>query len=56
MLAPFKTTFHAPAQTGLYLFTDDSYVVENFSDGEAAVELDGASLKVPARGWITRWK
>ncbi len=56
VLAPFKTTFHAPAQVGLYLFTDGSYVVENFSDQEAAVELNGASLKVPARGWITRWK
>jgi hypothetical protein len=56
LLAPYRTTFHAPTQVGLYLFTDGSYVVENFSDQEAAVELNGASLKVPARSWITRWK
>ncbi len=56
MLAPFKTRFHAPARVGLYLFTDGSYVVENFRDEETAVELNGAALKVPARGWIARWK
>jgi hypothetical protein len=56
VLAPFKTKFHAPAQVGLYLFTDGSYVVENFSDREAAVELNGKSLKVPPRGWLARWK
>ncbi len=56
MLAPFKTTFHAPPQVGLYLFTDGSYVVENFNDEEVAVELNSAVLKVPARGWVTRWR
>jgi hypothetical protein len=56
LLQPLKTTFRAPNQVGLYLFSDGSYVVENFSDQEAAVELNGASFKVPARGWVSRWK
>lgn len=56
LLQPLKTTFRAPNQVGLYLFSDGSYVVENFSDQEAAVELNGAGFKVPARGWVSRWK
>jgi hypothetical protein len=56
MLQPLNTTFRAPNQVGLYLFAGGSYVIENFSDQEAAVELNGAAIKVPARGWVTRWK
>ena len=56
LLQPLSTTFRAPNQVGLYLFADGSYVVENFGDQEAAVELNGAAIKVPARGWVTRWK
>ncbi|HOL71904.1 MAG TPA: hypothetical protein PLA43_03615 [Bryobacteraceae bacterium] len=56
MLAPFKTKFHAPSRVGLYLFTDGSYVIENFRDEAVTVELNGASLQVPARGWTKRWK
>jgi len=56
LLQPLNTTFRAPNQVGLYLFAGGSYVVENFGDQEAAVELNGAAIKVPARGWVTRWK
>jgi hypothetical protein len=56
MLQPLNTTFHGPNEVGLYLFADGSYVVENFGAQEAAVELNGAAFKVPARGWVARWK
>jgi hypothetical protein len=41
---------------GLYLFAGGSYVIENFGGQEAAVELNGAAIKVPARGWVLQWK
>jgi hypothetical protein len=56
MLKPLNTTFHGPNEVGLYLFADGSSVVENFGAEEAAVELNGAAFKVPARGWVARWK
>ncbi len=49
-------TFRAPARVALYLFADGSHVVENFNDTDAAVELDGAPVTVPARGWRWSWK
>ena len=56
LLAPFKTTFRAPNRVALYLFKDGSWVVENFNDAEAAVELNGEKLAVPGRGWVCRWR
>jgi hypothetical protein len=56
LLQPLNTTFHGPNEVGLYLFADGSYVVENFGAQEAAVELNGAAFKVPARGWVSRWR
>lgn len=56
LLRPLKVSFKAPNQVGLYLFKDGAWVVENFTDQEVAVELNGSALKVPARGWVTHWK
>jgi len=56
LLKPFKTTFKAPNQVALYLFQDGSWVVENFNDQEARIELRGKALTVPARGWRQAWQ
>lgn len=55
LLAPLKASLHAPNQVGLYLFRDGSWVVENFDDQPAKVDLNGVMLSVPARGWLHRW-
>jgi hypothetical protein len=56
LLHPFHTSFQAPNQVALYLFRDGSWVVENFRDDPATVELNSQQLTVPARGWIHHWK
>jgi hypothetical protein len=56
LLKPFKVTFNGPNQVALYLFKDDSWVIENFNDRDATVELRGRSLAIPARGWRMEWK
>jgi hypothetical protein len=56
LLEPFTTSFRAPNQVGLYLFKDGSWVVENFNDQPAAVELNGRKLVVGARGWQKLWR
>jgi hypothetical protein len=56
LLRPWKIEFHAPNQVALYLFADRSWVIENFNDTEAHVELDAEKLTVPARGWLYRWR
>lgn len=42
--------FMAPAGVALYLFHDDSAVIENFNDHEVTVRYQGATITVPARG------
>jgi len=56
VLGPLGHTLHAPNRVGLYLFSDGSWVIENFRDEPAAVELDGMAQEIPARGWVYRWK
>jgi hypothetical protein len=56
LLKPLGHTFRAPDKVGLYLLADGSWVVENFNDEAAAVELDGKSQSIPARGWVCHWK
>ena len=56
LLRPFQTSLHAPNQVGLYLFQDGSWVIENFADQLAEVELNGQKLRVEARGWQKRWE
>jgi len=56
LMAPLKTTFRGPKKVGFYLFKDRSWVVENFNDTPAVVELDGSQIQVPPRDWICRWR
>jgi hypothetical protein len=56
LLRPFHVSFRSPGQVALYLFRDGSWVVENFRDEAATVELNGKSLTVAARGWRYEWK
>ncbi len=55
LLKALGATFVAPNQVALYLFRDGSWVVENFTDSPAAVELNGKRLTVPPRGWLHQW-
>jgi hypothetical protein len=56
VLQPLRHSFQAPHRVALYLFADGSWVVENFADIPATIELDGTTHKVPARGWIYQWQ
>ncbi len=56
LLRPLRASFRAPNQVALYLFQDGSWVVENFNDAEARVELNGTPLTVAPRGWQYRWQ
>jgi hypothetical protein len=56
LLKPLRTLFRAPNKVALYLFRDGSWVVENFNEEPADVELNGTSLRVPGRGWRYDWK
>ena len=51
LLKPFDRTFKAPNRVALYLFDDGSWVVENFRDQPATVQLDDVDMEVTARGW-----
>ncbi|HWX20308.1 MAG TPA: hypothetical protein VN578_10450 [Candidatus Binatia bacterium] len=56
LLRPFKTSFRAPNGVALYLFRDGSWVIENFNNEPATVELNTKALTVAARGWSFWWK
>lgn len=56
LLRPLKIALRAPAQVGLFLFTDGSWVLENFADTPAVAELNGERLTLTPRGWLHRWK
>jgi hypothetical protein len=56
LMAPLKTTFRGPKKVGFYLFKDRSWVVENFNDAAAVVELNGSQIQVPPRDWICHWR
>jgi hypothetical protein len=55
LLRALKASLLAPNQVAFYLFSDGSWVVENFNDEPAAVELNGKRLTVGARGWVCHW-
>jgi hypothetical protein len=55
LLAPFKTRFTSPKKVALYLYDDGSWVIENFNDEAAALELNGKTVRVAARGWAYEW-
>jgi hypothetical protein len=56
LLKPLARTFRAPGRVALYLFTDGSWVVENFNDRPVSVKLDGVDVEIAARGWRYEWK
>jgi hypothetical protein len=56
VLAPLRAHFQAPARVGLYLFTDGSWVVENFTDAPVNAQLNDQPLRIEARGWTTQWQ
>ncbi len=45
----------ARSQQDVHLFDDGSWVVENFNDSPASVELDGETMEISSRGWRYRW-
>lgn len=49
-------SFRGPSRVALYLFADGSWVIENFRDEAAQVELDGTTRTVSPRGWLLHWK
>jgi hypothetical protein len=55
LLEPLGHTFQAPNRVALYLFTDGSWVVENFSDQPATVQLDDVEIEVAGREWEYKW-
>jgi len=55
-LKPFKTAFKAPNGVSLYLFTDHSWVIENFNNSSASVEINGQTIDIEPRGWKYLWK
>ena len=55
LLGALKASLRAPNQVALYLFRDGSWVIENFNDEPAPVELNGKRLTVEARGWVHQW-
>jgi len=56
LLHPFNTIFSSPGRVGLYLFSDGGWVVENFTDTSADIQVNGQPMTVPARGWVHEWK
>ena len=56
LLRPIGHTLRAPNHVGFYPFRDGSWVIENFRDEAATIQLDGAGQTVPARGWTYGWK
>lgn len=55
LLGVLKASLRAPNRVALYLFQDGSWVIENFNDEPATVELNGKRLTVEARGWVHQW-
>ena len=43
-------------RAALYLFTDGSWVIENFRTAAVVVEIDGTRRAVAPRGWPFTWK
>ncbi|WCJ57880.1 hypothetical protein NXS98_09065 [Fontisphaera persica] len=56
LLRPFKTRFSAPNKISLHLYRDGSWVICNFNEDFAGVELNGVRHPVGERGWLQLWK
>lgn len=55
LLPSIGGSFRAPNRVALYLFSDQSWVVENFNDSAVEVTVNGLKLAVPARDWRVHW-
>jgi len=55
LLNALHTTFRAPGQVALYLFSPSGYVIENFNDQPVTVVFKGQNLTIPSRAWLYRW-
>lgn len=55
LLQPFGVSFSGPAEVGLWLFEDGSWVIQNFRDEAVRVSLNGAEIQMGARSWRYRW-
>lgn len=56
VLSALGVSFSAPVGVALYLFDDESWVIENFTDEQVRAQLNEMNLIVPARGWTYRWR
>lgn len=56
LLKALGLSFTAPNRVAIYPFVDGSWVIENFNDEPATVELGEEKLAVPGRGWMMRWR
>ena len=56
LLRPFKSSFKAPNKVSLQLYEDGSWVICNFNDDAAPVELNRTRYQVADRGWLDAWK
>ena len=55
ILPAVSASFNAPARVALYLFSDKSWVMENFNDSVVNVTFNGQTLDLAARGWERHW-
>lgn len=55
LLEPLARRFKAPNRVALYLFSDGSWVVENFNDEPVTISLDDQTHRVEPRGWRQHW-
>jgi hypothetical protein len=56
LLKAIHVSFKAPDMVGLYLFTPDAWVIENFGEQPVTAVLSGQTVKIAARNWVTHWK
>ena len=56
LLRPFKSSFKAPNKVSLQLYAYGSWVISNFNDDVAPVELNRIRYQVADRGWLNAWK
>jgi hypothetical protein len=55
LLEPLSRRFEAPNRVALYLFSDRSWVIENFNDDPVTVTLDSRQYRIEPRAWRQHW-
>jgi hypothetical protein len=56
LLDALGVEFDAPADVALYLFSDNSWVIESFQDRGTTVSFNGENYTIPPRTWVYEWK